>query len=151
MGADNDNCVFFWWAASTIRHLGLGGKTNHPTVEPPNKLAPYDHEKRYKGYVECMKTYKKLKKYFVRGKFIGVAENIHLHTVPEENGGVVNLFNIEDEEKEFTFTLNASDLGAKNLEIFGADSYSWKDDTYTVTAKVKGCAHRLITAGVKAD
>lgn len=151
MGADNDNCVFFWWAASTIRHLGIGGKDNHPTVEPPNKLAPYDHEKRYQGYVECMKTYKKLKKYFVRGKFIGVAENIHLHTIPEKAGGVINLFNIEDDEKEFTFTLNASDLGAKDLEIFGADSYFWNGDICTVTAKVQGCAHRLITANVIVD
>ena len=33
MAADNDNCLFFWWAASTVRHLGIGGKTGHKSVE----------------------------------------------------------------------------------------------------------------------
>ena len=26
MAADNDACVFFWWVASTVRHVGIGGK-----------------------------------------------------------------------------------------------------------------------------
>jgi len=144
MGADNDNCIFFWWAASTIRHLGMGGKNNHPTVEPPNKLAPYDHEKRYASYIDCMKVYNKYKDYFTTGEFIGIAENVHLHQLPEKNGGIINLFNIADDEKELSFEVSTKVLGKDNLNVIGADSFEWNNGVCKITAKLQGLSHRLI-------
>lgn len=149
MGADNDNCIFFWWAASTIRHLGLGGKTNHKTVEPPNKLAPYDKEKRFSNYCGHMKVYRTLKPYFVRGTFIGIAENIHLHTLPDAPGGVINVFNLTETDADISFTVSANDLNGTNLEVYGADSFCWEGDTLRICAAVRAMDHRLVTVGVK--
>ena len=71
MAADNDACVFFWWTASTVRHLGIGGKTSNKTIEPGGGLAPYDPEQRFAAYQAQMRTYNRLKPFFVRGVFHG--------------------------------------------------------------------------------
>lgn len=95
MAADNDNCLFFWWAASTVRHLGIGGKHGHPSVNP--KCMPtYDPEQRFAAYQKQMTIYKQLKPYFTRGTFHGLRENVHLHTLPGRKGGVLLMFNITE-------------------------------------------------------
>ncbi|GGD53949.1 hypothetical protein [Paenibacillus nasutitermitis] len=127
MAADNDACVFFWWTASTVRHLGIGGKTSHPTVEFAGELAPYDKEQRYEGYKNQMALYQRLKAYFVRGTFHGLAEHIHLHTLEGQEGGVINVFNLADEELELVFTVPANLLGSQgNLKVVGAEG-QWQE------------------------
>ena len=95
MAADNDNCLFFWWAASTVRHLGIGGKHGHPSVTPKS-LPKYDPERRFAAYQKQMTLYKRLKPYFTRGTFHGLRENTHLHTLPGRRGGVLLMFNITE-------------------------------------------------------
>ena len=95
MAADNDACLFFWWAASTVRHLGIGGKHGHESVDPKEKM-PHDPDERFAAYQAQMKLYRSLKPYFVRGTFHGFDENIHLHTLPDRRGGVLVLFNLMD-------------------------------------------------------
>ncbi|MDD5603474.1 MAG: hypothetical protein PHG48_05230 [Eubacteriales bacterium] len=125
MASDNDNCLFFWWAASTVRHLGIGGKNGHVSVNPPG-LPPYDKEKRYDSYIRQMKIYKSLKPYFVRGIFTGIAENIHLHTLQESAGGVVSVFNLTEEPAAFDFDVSYDNLGSftgkGKMEVMGADA-----------------------------
>ncbi len=100
MAADNDACVFFWWVASTVRHLGIGGKQSSKTIEPPGGLPARDPEKRYAAYKAQMTIYQALKPYFVRGTFFGLSETAHLHTLPGKPGGVLNLFNLTDSPQE---------------------------------------------------
>ena len=95
MAADNDNCLFFWWAASTVRHLGIGGKHGHPSVTPKS-LPKYDPERRFAAYKRQMTLYKQLKPYFTRGTFHGLRENTHLHTLPGRKGGVLLMFNVTE-------------------------------------------------------
>jgi len=95
MAADNDECLFFWWAASTVRHLGIGGKHGHPTVNPRD-LPAFDPEARYAAYRASMAVYLALKPYFVRGTFHGLGERTHLHTLPGVSGGVLVVFNLDD-------------------------------------------------------
>lgn len=122
MAADNDNCVFFWWAASTIRHLGIGGK--YGLGERP---AGYDPEKRFASYQKEMGVYKSLKPYFVRGEFLGLAENIHLHTLPDRNGGVITAFNLKEEPQELEFLVPSDNLkSTQPLEVKGAEA-TWTD------------------------
>jgi len=93
MAADNDACLFFWWAASTVRHLGIGGKHGHESVNPMDMPA-YDPQKRFAAYQKQMALYRRLKTYFVRGAFHGLGENIHFHTLPGQAGGVMVIFNL---------------------------------------------------------
>ncbi|MFD0670999.1 hypothetical protein [Cohnella sp. GCM10027633] len=128
MAADNDACVFFWWAASTVRHLGIGGKTSHPSVEIAGELPTYDKERRYDAYRNQMSLYRSLKPYFVRGTFHGISERIHLHTLEGAAGGVINAFNLEDEERELVFRVPRALLGADEvaLPVVGALA-DWSD------------------------
>jgi hypothetical protein len=130
MAADNDPCVFFWWTASTVRHLGIGGKTSNKTIEPGGGLPPYDRERRFAAYQAQMRVYNRLKPFFVRGTFHGIAENVHLHTLPGQPGGVVNVFNLTDQEQSYEVTIPADKLGGTELPVTGAHS-RWTSDSVT--------------------
>lgn len=145
MSADNDECLFFWWAASTVRHLGIGGKESHPSVEFQNEFLGFDREKRFQAYCDQMKIYKKYKPFFTRGRFVGVAENIHLHILDEQPGGVINLFNISDTEQELSFEIDADILKMNQVTaVSGEVEYVQKGEKVCIKAVVKPMAHKMI-------
>jgi len=82
---DNANALQFWWYASTCRHLGVGGKHPDPAVWEAHKAA--------------MSRYLQLKEFYTQGKFYGLAECIHLHVLPKKKALIVNLFNLEEQER----------------------------------------------------
>ena len=71
---DTPGCVVLWWYASTCRHLGIGGTHKDPAVAAAQKAA--------------MRKYHGLERFFKRGEFYGINEEIHLHALPEENAFV---------------------------------------------------------------
>jgi hypothetical protein len=147
MAADNDNCLFFWWAASTVRHLGIGGKDSSKSVEPAGGLPRYDPEKRFAAYQEQMRVYMRLKPYFVRGRFHGLAENIHLHTLPGAKGGVVVVFNITDAEQDFEFLIPKRLLGADaQMVVKGAEAV-WNATDLTLRCTLRAMCPGLICIG----
>ena len=87
MEGDNDNCLAFWWYASTVRHLGIGGRKGLNSTQ--------ENEARYAAYQAAMATYRRLKPWFTRGVFVGLDELVHLHTLPGRAGGVVLAFNLD--------------------------------------------------------
>jgi len=94
---DNPSALEFWWYASTCRHLGIGGTHPDPAVRAAHKAA--------------MSRYLKLKEFYTRGKFYGLDECIHLHVLPERKALVVNLFNLDAEEKHLTGTIDLEEIG----------------------------------------
>ena len=123
MAADNDACVFFWWTASTVRHLGIGGKTSSKTIEPPEGLPERNSEVRFEAYKQQMALYRSLKPYFARGEFHGIAENAHLHTLAGQRGGVLVVFNLTDNSQDLEFFIPADLLGAEaELQVNGAQA-----------------------------
>jgi len=147
MAADNDNCLFFWWAASTVRHLGIGGKFSHKTVEPPEGLPAHDPEKRFAAYQQQMEVYRRLKPYFVRGRFHGIAENIHLHTLATAKGGVVAVFNLTDDEQDFQFCVPSASLGADcAMTVVGAEA-TWTTNGVELHLRVPPMCPRLVCIG----
>ncbi|RJP73808.1 MAG: hypothetical protein C4532_03860 [Candidatus Abyssobacteria bacterium SURF_17] len=82
---DNMNCIVFWWYASTCRHLGIGGTHERAVVS--------------RAQIDAMKTYRRLERFFKRGIFLGISEDIHLHVLPAENAFVLNIFNPCDEKR----------------------------------------------------
>ncbi len=142
MAADNDNCVFFWWAASTVRHLGIGGK--YGLRKPP---AGYDPEKRFAAYRDQMKIYKRLKPYFVRGEFHGLAENVHLHTLPNTKGGVITAFNLTGEPQQIAFSVPFGMLGSgEPLTVQGADA-TWTETGVDLKLTLPAMAPGVICIG----
>lgn len=93
---DNRHCLVLWWYASTCRHLGIGGTHEDPYVAEAQKAA--------------MRRYRRLERFFKRGIFYGLAEDIHLHVLPEEGAFVVNLFNMSDTSRLMEISIPFSDL-----------------------------------------
>ena len=146
MAADNDRCLFFWWVASTVRHLGVGGKQSHRTIEPAGGLPSFDPETRYRAYQEQLRTYRELKPYFTRGRFFGVAETIHLHTLPGTRGGVVNAFNLTDIQQDLRFRIPVTLLGGRDLAVDGANA-TWHGEEVELRVRVDAMSPALVRIG----
>lgn len=95
--ADNKHCLVLWWYASTCRHLGIGGTHTNMVIAEAQKAA--------------MRKYRSLERFYKRGLFYGINEEIHLHVLPEENAFVVNMFNLSDERRMVKGTIRAEQLG----------------------------------------
>ena len=85
---DNEHCVMLWWFASTARHLGIGGTNKDAKAVEAQKAA--------------MKYYREFDRFFKRGDFYGITEEIHLHVLPGEKSFMVNMFNLSDNPRTIT-------------------------------------------------
>ena len=94
---DNEHGLLLWWYASTCRHLGIGGTHDDPRIA--------EAQKRH------MQRYRRLDRFFKRGDFWGVSEEIHIHTLPGESDFVVNLFNLSDQARVVEGTANLRPMG----------------------------------------
>lgn len=94
---DNEYCLVLWWFASTCRHLGIGGTHENPMIEEAQKLA--------------MRRYRSLDRFFKRGNFYGINEEVHVHALPDEGAFVVNLFNLSDEPRIIGGSIAVKDMG----------------------------------------
>jgi hypothetical protein len=101
---DNRACLELWWYASTCRHLGIGGTNHDPEVVAAEKTA--------------MRKYHELERFFKRGNFYGINEEVHLHALPDENAFVANLFNLSDQKRDIggSIDLARMELKAERLD-----------------------------------
>ncbi len=130
---DNANALVFWWNASTIRYLGVGGK--HPD------------EKVWQAHKDAMKTYLRLKPFFTQGEFYGLDEMIHIHTLPDRNAAVINCFNLAETPETKTFSMNLSQVGLSpkvKYEIQGASLWQQEGETIQITAEIAGHGTKLL-------
>ena len=97
LGDDNQHCLALWWFASTCRHLGIGGTHPNPLIAMAQKSA--------------MAQYRKLNRYFKRGKFYGYGESVHVHVLPDENAFVINVFNLSAEARKIKAEIPLAELG----------------------------------------
>jgi hypothetical protein len=94
---DNPHCTFFWWFASTCRHLGIGGTHANPGIAAAQR--------------EAMRRYRQLDALYKHGDFYGISEEIHVHVLPGENRLVVDIFNLSDTERRVEGSMPVSQLG----------------------------------------
>ena len=94
---DNEHCVVLWWYASTCRHLGIGGTHANPAVASAQR--------------EAMGRYHELERFYKRGAFFGISEQIHVHVLPAEHACVVNLFNLSDQPRAVSGSIALDKLG----------------------------------------
>jgi hypothetical protein len=94
---DNELLLVFWWYASTCRHLGIGGTHENPRIAQAHRLA--------------MQQYRRLERFYKRGDFYGIGEEIHIHALRQENAFIVNLFNISDQSRQVSGTISFDQMG----------------------------------------
>lgn len=110
-GQDNEQMLAFWWYASTCRHLGIGG-----VKDPDSKL--------YQALKAAMTTYVELKPFFARGDFHGLDQLAHLHSLPERNQAVINLFNLSGQEVSRRVEVDLKRVGLS--EVRSVDGVEWE-------------------------
>jgi hypothetical protein len=127
---DNAHALVFWWFASTCRHLGVGGKPADPAV--------WEAEKR------AMRRYLPLKRFYTQGVFYGRDEMIHVHTLPDIQESVINIFNLEDKpvRRQVRFQLPAIGLRAGTVQVEGATAQQ-RGDNVTFELDVPAHGHQL--------
>ena len=101
---DNPNCLVLWWYASTCRHLGIGGTHPDPAVVAAQQAA--------------MRRYHEMERFFKRGEFVGLSEEVHAHVLPAERACVINVFNLSDQKREVTASVSLGDLGLPEGEDY---------------------------------
>ena len=97
LSGDNAHCLILWWYISTCRHLGIGGK--HPDA------------KIVAAQQQAMKWYRARDRFYKRGDFYGISEEIHLHVLPAENAFTVNVFNLSDKTRTIAGEIDLKTLG----------------------------------------
>ena len=97
LATDNAQCIVLWWFASTCRHLGIGGTHKDPNIVNAQQ--------------EAMRWYRQYDRFYKRGEFYGISEEIHLHVLPEDNAFTVNLFNLSDKKKTVCGSIDLKRLG----------------------------------------
>ena len=115
---DNIHCLVLWWYASTCRHLGIGGTHRDPLVAEAQRRA--------------MALYRKLKPFYVRGEFYGseeCPEEAHFHVLKEQNAVVLNLFNLHDQSRVLSGSIEIEQLGINpDLWYIVPDPHVWLHD-----------------------
>jgi len=117
LNTDNEHCLVLWWYASTCRHLGIGGTHQDPKIVQAQQ--------------EGMKKYRAFDRFYKRGNFYGISEEIHLHALPEENSFVVNLFNLSDQTRTIEGSIPLAKMDINPKLQYVSDSNIGKVDTAT--------------------
>jgi len=104
--SDNENMLQFWYYASLVRHLGIGGLRNK-------------EDRTYKALKDAMILYKELKPFFTRGRFYGIEQNIHLHVDETSNLGVLTAYNLTSRAQKVKVQIAPKkyNLNAKTIEL----------------------------------
>lgn len=158
---DNVNALAFWWYASTCRHLGIGGKYGVKGASPEsvkdwgylgigeeNTPPP----EIWQAHLKAMKTYMRLKPFFVRGDFYGIDEFTHIHTLPKINSSVINCFNLEKTAIRKDFSCDLSEIGLKpsaDWEVKGVDNWKIIDNKLRVSIEIPSQGMQLIEITAK--
>jgi hypothetical protein len=102
VGPDTTRMLAFWWYASTVRHLGIGGVS-----DPASPL--------YKKLKAAMKTYMKLQDFFKRGTFFGIDEMAHVHTLSEKDAAVMSFFNLTGTTVRRQIRVTPAEIGLQSI------------------------------------
>lgn len=136
LGQDNANLVAFWWYASLVRRLGIGGV----------KDVKSDYFRKLKA---AMTTYKRLRRYYTHGTFWGIDPHAHVHVL-EGRGAVINLYNLGKRKRTLRKVLDLARVGlepSKKLVVEGAE-WALRGSRLTIKAPVPAMAPHLVEVKV---
>lgn len=83
MMSDNANALAFWYVASCVNHIGVGG-----ALKAPSDVV--------EGYTKAIALYNAHADEMTSGEFVGLDELTHVHLHPERHRAFLLAFNLED-------------------------------------------------------
>jgi hypothetical protein len=131
-GRDSTTMLAFWWFASTCRHLGIGG------VSDPQSLL-------YAALKQAVARYRRLKRFFTQGEFVGIDLLTHVHVLRDRNAAVALCFNLSSEPQTYTVTLDPARLGLQSLHSAeGGALAHGADGSRTLTVEIPPLSPLLV-------
>ena len=91
-----------------------------------------------------MSTYRRLKPFFARGRFIGIEPLIHGHALPELGAAVFALFNLGSEPIVREVDIAASEIGVTALRSMRNAAVRLDDDRLRFTVEVPSLSPLLV-------
>jgi len=133
---DNEHALGFWWYASTVCHLGIGGAT--------------DNAQLVKALQDATARYQSLKPFFVQGKFYGLDEHIHVHTLPHRNAAVINCFNFDQDAMRQTVRFRIDQVGLDPKALYHVEGAAqWHQDDGKIAFDVELPGHGTAVIEIK--
>jgi hypothetical protein len=148
--SDNKNLIQFWWYASVVRHLGIGGLKDRTS-------------EKYINLKQAMRLYKKIKNILTRGSFYGIDPLTHLHISENNDNAVLIATNLSSKTEIKLIRLDLSNFGFKPQTIIAFDgkntkldkeeySFSFKKDgILELSIKVPALSPRIIILSKKLE
>ena len=136
-GQDNDRILGFWWYASTCRHLGIGG-----VKDPATPL--------YQALKRAVATYRRLKPFFSRGRFVGIDPMVHCHVLDggdqaSPNGAAVFvLFNLGSVPVTRAVDIAAADVSVTTLDSCANAGVELRDGRLCFTVEIPPLSPYLV-------
>jgi hypothetical protein len=100
-----------------------------------------------------MKRYRKLDRFYKRGEFYGLNEEIHVHALPEEGAFVVNAFNLSDQRRVIRGEAALARLGLNAKRPYTSDDGlgEVKDGRYQIAVELPPWTARVAYFHSKAN
>jgi hypothetical protein len=130
-GQDNQQMLAFWWYASTCRHLGIGG-----VKDPASAL--------YQALKRAMTTYRRLKPFFTRGRFVGLDRMAHGHVLDDRGAAVLVLFNLSSQPERRTIAVPLAELGISVIRSGRGADVRTLDDQLQVEVEMPPLSPHLV-------
>ena len=97
-------------------------------IDGEGRQSDRENETRFRVYRKAMREYMRLKAFYVRGKFYGVDELIHVHTLRDRGQAVLNAFNLTEEPREIRPSFDLEEIGlggAREVRVRGQRGTSY--------------------------
>jgi len=92
-----------------------------------------------------MKRYRKLDRFYKRGEFYGLNEEVHIHALADEGAFVVNAFNLSDQTRVIRGEVNLDRLGLDPKRPYAGDDGLGEisDGRYRMAAELQPWSARV--------
>ncbi len=135
-GRDSTTMLAYWWYASTCRHLGIGGVS-----DPRTPL--------YAALKQAVTRYRRLKRFFTQGEFVGIDPLTHVHVLPGSGAAVALFFNLSNEPHTRTVALDLPRLGLAALtKVEGGALAPAADGALTLTVEIAPLSPALVELNI---
>lgn len=127
---ENEHNTMFWYYASVVQHLGIGGTHPDPAMRERQKAA--------------VQEYNRLRRLYTHGVFYGLHEDAHVHVLADSNAAVVNLFNFSDRPVSRSVRVKLSDIGlpSRRVRVRGVPFHK-RVDVITLNVTLPPWGHAL--------
>ncbi|MBD3214662.1 MAG: hypothetical protein GF311_18775 [Candidatus Lokiarchaeota archaeon] len=141
--SDNENMIQFWWYASVVRHLGIGGLKDKK-------------DEKFKTLKQAMVLYKNIKTILTRGVFYGIDPMTHLHISEKKDKAVIITSNLSSKTISKFIKINFSLYNMKISSVIAFDGknnkldskdYSFspqKDGTLEISIEIPSLSPRIL-------